>query len=177
MSTRNSNGKTRRACPPRSRPQRLASRALHRIAAVRKQQGISSRTAARQLGTDLRSVRQQEDENTDLTLSELYDWQRVLEVPIADLLVDPGTPLSQPIQQRAKLVRIMKTALSIREKSTSPCVLRMAETLVHQLVEVMPELAEVSPWHSVGHRRSLEEYGRVVERRMPDDVFCLRGFD
>ena len=177
MSSRNSNGMNRRARPPRSRPERLARRALHRIAAVRKQQGISSRTAARQLGSDLRKVREQEDENSDLSLSELYDWQRVLDVPIADLLVEPGTPLSQPVQLRAQLVRVMKTALSIREKSTSPNVVRMADTLIQQLIEMMPELAEVSPWHSVGHRRSLDEYGRVVERRMPDDVFCLRGFD
>ena len=177
MSIRKSNRTNRRACPTRSRPHRRASKALHRIATVRLQQGISSRTVARQLGTDVREIRQQEEEHTDLNLSELYDWQRVLEVPIADLLVDPGTPLSQPIRQRAQLVRVMKSALSIREKATSPSLLRMAETLVHQLVEIMPELAEVSPWHSVGHRRSLEEYGRVVERRLPDDVFCIRGYD
>ena len=35
----------------------------------------------------------------------------------------------------------------------------------------MPELAEVSAWHSVGQRRSLNEYGKVVDRRLRDDFF------
>ena len=52
----------------------------------------------------------------------------------------------------------------------------MAETLVEQLVEIMPELKNVSPWHTYGQRRSLEEYGRVVERRLSDDAFEA-GFD
>ena len=32
------------------------------------------------------------------------------------------------------------------------------------------ELVDVSPWHTVGQRRTLEDYGRVVERQLPDDV-------
>jgi hypothetical protein len=35
----------------------------------------------------------------------------------------------------------------------------------------MPELQEVGPWHSVGQRRSLDEVGQVVERRIRDDFF------
>jgi hypothetical protein len=43
--------------------------------------------------------------------------------------------------------------------------------LVEQLVELMPELAHVTAWHAVGHRRSLEEYGRIAERVYPDEAF------
>ena len=32
----------------------------------------------------------------------------------------------------------------------------MAENLVEQLLDLMPELKEGSPWHSVGQRRSLD---------------------
>jgi hypothetical protein len=33
----------------------------------------------------------------------------------------------------------------------------------------MPELEHVSPWHEVGQRRGLDEYGVVVDRRLADD--------
>jgi hypothetical protein len=39
----------------------------------------------------------------------------------------------------------------------------MAQTLCEQLTEMMPELKEVAPWHTVGQRRSLDEMGRVAE--------------
>jgi hypothetical protein len=39
--------------------------------------------------------------------------------------------------------------------------------LSEQLVEIMPELKQVAPWHSVGQRRTLDEYGRIVERQIP----------
>ena len=64
----------------------------------------------------------------------------------------------------------MKTAAAIHERSVTPGLKRMAETLVDQLVEIMPELKDVSPWHTYGQRRSLEEFGRVMERRCSDSV-------
>ena len=116
-------------------------------------------------------VRMQEDETNDLRISDLLRWQQVLGVPLQDLLVDPGTSLSTPVMERARLVRLMKTAAAIKENAESVGVQRLAEMLIQQLVEVMPELGEVSAWHSVGQRRSLEEYGRIVERRISDDFF------
>ncbi|MEM7313079.1 MAG: hypothetical protein AAF497_07990 [Planctomycetota bacterium] len=144
---------------------------LHRVAEVRKQQGLSLRSAARQMGTDVRKLRVQEADATDLKLSELYEWQRVLGVPIAELLVDPGNPLSESVLARARLVRIMKTVKALAENATTPAIQRLAETLKVQLVEIMPELEEVGPWHSVGQRRSLDEYGRAAERLISEDAF------
>ena len=144
---------------------------LHRISAVRCEQGVSVRTAARHLGLEPAEVRRQERETTDLTLSELYEWQRLLDVPVADLLVDPGSPLSRPVLERARLLRLMKTAQAILESSHAVGVRRMAETLINQLLEIMPELAEVGSWHSVGQRRSLDEYGRVMEQSIPTSMF------
>jgi hypothetical protein len=43
--------------------------------------------------------------------------------------------------------------------------------LISQLVELMPELQEVSAWHSVGQRRTQEEMGRIIERTIPDSFF------
>lgn len=160
--------------PPDSggRPKRL-----HRIAAVRQQQGISLRTAARQMRKDVASLRKQEEETADLTLSELLAWQQVLRVPLSDLLEDPGVALSAPVLDRARLVRLMKTAVSIKEIAESKRVQRLTAMLIEQLVEIMPELREVSAWHSVGQRRSLNEYGQVVERRISEDCFRQRNHE
>ena len=144
--------------------------ALHRIRAVRLQQGVSLRSAARQMGSDIRSLRLQEQESTDLRLSDLHKWQKALDVPLTDLVEETDEPLSRPVLERARLIRLMKTAKAIEERSPTASVSRMAETLVSQLVEIMPELEDVSPWHQFGQRRSLDEFGRVVDRRMSDDL-------
>jgi len=145
-------------------------RPLHRIQDVRRLQGMSLRTAARQLGTDVRAIRAQEQASTDLRLSDLYRWQRALEVPVGELLVDDDEPLSRPIRERAQLVKVMKTARALLETVTSPSAHRMAENLIDQLQELMPELKEVSPWHSVGQRRGLDEVGRIAEQPISDEM-------
>lgn len=137
---------------------------LHRIAEVRRQQGISLRSVARQMNQDVREVKLQEDEGCDLRLSELYRWQQALEVPVSDLLVDDDAPLSAPVMERARMVKLMKTAAALHEKAESASLKRMTETLIEQLVEIMPELKGVSPWHAVGQRRTLDEVGKAVER-------------
>jgi len=138
---------------------------------------MSLRTAARQLGSNVRETRNQEDESSDLRLSDLYKWQAALNVPISDLLVDPGTPLSPPVMERAQMVRLMKTAMALLELAPTARIRRLARMLVEQLVEVMPELDGVGPWHSVGQRRSLDEYGRIVERCVPDDFLQVSHLD
>jgi transcriptional regulator with XRE-family HTH domain len=145
--------------------------ALHRIAAVRQQQGISLRGLARQLRKSVAELEAEEDEATDLRLSRVYWWQRVLEVPIAELLIDSNSPLSAPVLERARLVRIMKTVAAIAEKSEGTSIKRLAQTLAEQLVELMPELEGVSPWHTVGQRRTLDELGRIAERPYSEDIW------
>ena len=154
----------------RSRRTGPSPQRLHRIATVRQQQGVSHRCAARRLGKDIGEIKAQEEEKSDLKLSDLYAWQSVLDVPLEELLVDPGSPLSSPVMERARLVRLMKTAAAIHEDAKNPAIQRLAERMVDQLIEIMPELAEVGAWHSVGQRRSMDDYGRVVERRLSEDL-------
>jgi transcriptional regulator with XRE-family HTH domain len=142
---------------------------LHRIQEVRRLQGMSLRTASRQLGLDVRAIRAQEQGTTDLKLSDLYRWQQALDVPVAELLVEDDEPLSRPVKERAQMVRVMKTARALMETAESPSTSRMAENLIEQLTELMPELKEVSPWHSVGQRRGADEMGRIAERTISDD--------
>lgn len=148
-----------------------SNKRLQRIAEVRREQGVSLRSVSRQMGKTVSVVRAEEDESNDLTISELLEWQEVLGVPLQDLLVDPSPALSKPVMERARLVRIMKTAAAIQESAEKDSgISRLAVMLIEQLVEVMPELADVSAWHSVGQRRSLDEYGRIVDRRINDDL-------
>jgi transcriptional regulator with XRE-family HTH domain len=144
---------------------------LHRIRTIRQQQGITLRCAARRLNLSIDQVKAQEAEMADMLLTMLYRWQEVLGVPVADLLVDEGNPLSEPVLKRAQLVRVMKTAAAIFAHVESEPVQRLAQMLVDQLIEIMPELKEVSPWHAVGQRRTREDVGRVAENPFPASLF------
>ena len=150
-------------------------RPLHQIAKIREQQGISLRSAARRMQLDVSEVRALENEESDMLLSTLYRWQEALEVPVADLLVDQDDPLSAPVLQRARLIRLMKTAAAMREAAQTDQLRRMADMLAEQLVEIMPELKDVSPWHTVGQRRSLDEMGRCADQTVPDEWFFGAG--
>ncbi len=152
-----------------SKPPTGAAPALQRLALVRNQQGFSQRNMARRLGVDQNVVSQQEEESADCPVSVLYLWQRVLQVPVADLLVDSNVLLSTAVMERARLVKLMKTAQSIKEKVQGKPLGQMATALVEQLLEIMPELHDVAAWPSTGQRRTLDDLGRIVERRMSDD--------
>lgn len=96
-------------------------------------------------------------------------------MPIAELLVESDNALAQPLRQRAQLVRLMKTALSLLEQAETRPTRAMAQTLVDQLVEVMPELQGISAWHAIGRRRSLNELGAAATRSLSEDIFYKRG--
>lgn len=146
-------------------------RPLHRLAAVRRLQGMSRRTVARRLNVEVSEIRREEEETCDLPLSKLYQWQEALEVPIAELLVESEDTLSNPLMQRAQLVRLMKTALAIVESAEREPMRLLGQTLVDQLTDIMPELRGVSAWHAVGKRRRLDELGIAAQRTLSDDVF------
>ena len=146
-------------------------RQLHRIADARHRQGVSLRSVARRLGKSVDQVRRLEEPTADMLVSELYEWQRALEVPLVDLLVDLNAPLSQPVLTRARLLKIMKTVRAIKEATKCVSIERMSTMLEQQLVEIMPELKDVAAWHSVGQRRSHDELGRTAERVIPESFF------
>ena len=143
-----------------------ANRPLHQLAAVRRREGLSRRAVARRMGTDIATVKQQEEQADDMLLSELYRWQKALGVPVVELLTDAEESLSPPVFKRAQMLRLMKTAAAILEQSKHASVQRMATMLIGQILEIMPELENVSPWNAVGQRRSLDELGKAAERRL-----------
>ena len=140
----------------------VAKRKLHRIAEVRASQGISERTMCRRLNIDAKQLRAIEDPEADLKLSQLAIIREALEVPFADLLVENDS-LSRPVQERAQLLKIMKTAVSLKECKLATRGARLAEMLCEQLVALMPELAEVGGWPEFGSRRSSDSVARILE--------------
>jgi transcriptional regulator with XRE-family HTH domain len=147
------------------------SRPLHRLAAVRRAQRVSRRLLAQRLNVDVDTIKQQEKETTDISLSTLYQWQSVLEVPIGELLAESGDCLSPPVLKRARMVRIMKTARFIAEHAKQPSIRGMARNFVTQLVDLMPELRHIGAWHLVGRRRSPDEQGVAVQRGLSVEDF------
>jgi len=141
-----------------------ADRPLHRLRRVRRQQGVSLHTMAQRLRTTVGDVKWQEQEKADLLLSKLYRWQKVLDIPVAELLVEPDEPLSPPVMKRARMVRLMKTVAAILERSQEPAIERLARMMADQLIEIMPELEGVGPWNAVGQRRTMDELGQAAQR-------------
>ena len=153
-----------------------AARPLHRIRTTRRQQGISIRSVARRMRVKIEQAKLQEEESSDLSLSTLYKWQKALEVPVANLLVDLDGPLSEPVLKRARMLKLMKTAASILQNTDSEPVTRLAHMLCDQLIEIMPELEDVSPWHTIGDTRTLDELGRVADNPVPERLFFDSNF-
>jgi hypothetical protein len=146
------------------RPQRL-----QKLSEARRRQGLSVRCVAQRLGRTVTEIRAQEDEHADLLISELYRWQAALEVPIEELLEEPDDTLSTRVLTRARLLKIMKTTMAIRRAARSESERRLTRLLTEQLLEIMPELKEVSGWPAVGHRRRADEIGRIGENPISDD--------
>ncbi len=135
----------------------------NRVALVREQQGISQRTMARRLGIDLKTYQALEAPGADLRLSQLAALQVALEVPLVDLLEDTQA-LSRPVAERAKMIKVMKTAAAMRETHSNARIERMVLTLCAQLIDVMPELAEVSGWPQYGSRRGQSALGKALSQ-------------
>ena len=144
---------------------------LHRLCPARRREGISLRNVAQYLGVTMQEVRRQECETTDMPLSVLHKWAKVLGLPMAELVQEPGDSLSTPLVNRAHLVLVMKTAMAILERTGDPQTERLAQTMVDQLMEIMPELRGVTVWHVVGASRRFDELGVAAERRLSDEVF------
>ena len=141
------------------------SQPLHRLKAVRRRQGLSRQRLAERMNVTIEKVRQQESETADLPLSVLYAWQKALDVPLTELLEEPSDALVSPILERSQLLRLTKTVLVVLERARQATIRRMAQSMHEQLVEMMPELANVIPWRADGKRRRRRESAVTAQRR------------
>ena len=90
-------------------------------------------------------------------------------MPLTELLVEDNSELSTPVSQRARMIRVMKTVAAIRQESDLNAIQRLVERLYTDLIDIMPELKDVSPWPAVGSRRPVGDCGRILERKIADD--------
>ena len=130
---------------------------MHCIRSIRLEKGVSLQSVASRTGEDAASLERQEQELTDLKLSDLHKWREALDVPLSELIVDLDAPVQRPAMERTRIVQLFQTAETIYARSPSLALKRMAHTLVEQLVEIMPELASISPWHRDGSRQLDED--------------------
>lgn len=151
----------------------VATGPFHRIREVREQQAVTIRTISRRTGLSMRQLREEEKPSSDLPVSVLMRWQAALEVPLAELLVEPDMRLSQSIAHRAKLVKLMKTTLSLCENVTDARTKRLSQMLHEQVLDLMPELSEVSSWPNIGSRRGSEEIGRIGQHPISLDGMSM----
>jgi len=112
---------------------------MHRISAVRRQQGVSLREVARRMRKSRRKLICQEAKTSDLTLSELWAWQSALGVPIGKLLIDRAGPLNVPKIDRSTIDRLAGIATNILDDAPTTNVKRLATAMVLQLREIIPE--------------------------------------
>jgi hypothetical protein len=61
--------------------------------------------------------------------------------------------LSLPPSQRAGMVRLMKMALTMLNQAPSAAMKELAQGMVDQLTEIMPELRAVTAWPETVQRR------------------------
>ena len=156
----------------RQASRRQHSDKLHRIRDARVAEGMSLRTVSRRTNVRIKELQRQEDAQADLRLSTLYMWQRALRIPTGELLVEPDHQLSDPIRRRACLLRLAKTALTLRTSSRDEGVRRLAKTMFNQLLEIMPEVEDIGAWPEFGARRTTKELGRTAQRVIPEDWFA-----
>ncbi len=161
--------------PVSTAPALQCARKLHRLAEVRQTQNMSLAYLAKQLETSVAEAREQEQPESDLLLSRLYRWQKLLNVPVCELLLDPEDYPDNPIRRRSQLVKVMKTVRSILERTQETPIKILAQTLSDQLIEIMPELVHIGPWPSVGQSRETKDLGQAAYRRF--DANVSRHFD
>ena len=146
------------------------SQPLHRISDVRRAQNLSIATLARRLELEVDTVREAEQPASDMLLSILYKWSEAIDVPAAELLVEPDALPANPLRNRGKLLRIMKTARTICENTHEKSIATIAQTLIDQLIDLMPELETVTSWPTIGQSRHHKEYGQIAYRRVDSSL-------
>lgn len=144
--------------------------AYHRIAKVRENQGMSIQSCARKLGISVSEAREQEKPTSDLTISQLTAWKRVLEVPFSEIVIQTEDEPADPIRNRAMLLKVMKSVKSVRQHSREERIRILADNAISQLVALMPELEQVSAWPDVGQSHESRAPGVVATRRFDPEV-------
>lgn len=146
------------------------SQPLHRIREIRAQQEVTLRALARKMHVPMREIRAQEDPSCDLPLTALYRWQQALRVPASEILVEPGDKLSSPVNIRARLLRMMKTIITILDKPQPERTTNLLENLRNEILAVMPEIENIDRWHGSNATRGADDIAAAVLRQIDEEL-------
>ena len=113
---------------------------FHRLADARKQQGVTLKNIARRMGISMEEATRQENTGGDLKLSELHAWRSVLDLPVSELLFEVQSELSPPLFERARMLRLTKTVLELRNKNRDTRLEYMLQMLLEQILEILPDM-------------------------------------
>ena len=116
---------------------------LHRLAAVRRAKKMPRRVLAQRLGITVQELRMKE-ESSDLSISTLCHWASVLDVPITELVVEPGECSAPTRLARVQAARLMHVAAKLRDRARRRSIQRLAQTFVEQLAEILPTLEQLA---------------------------------
>ncbi len=126
---------------------------------TRIREGFSHRTLARRLGISTSEYALLESADHQLTVRELLECCRVMNLPPAELLDD-----EELVAMRANALRAYKSAKTIQRLCTSRQQVIMVERLCEELLEIIPSmnqrrkgLHEVAGWPKIGYRRGNDE--------------------
>lgn len=158
----------------RRKPGLPAQEKLHRLAEIRRREGISVRAMARRLGVTSTEVRRQERSFTDIPLRVVAEWAAALRMPIGELVADANDGLPPHLHRRANLLRAMKAARAIERRAKEKTVRLLAADISQRLLAVMPELVEVSAEQDLAEKRQLP-LGRIATETIP--IAWLTGAD
>ena len=150
--------------------QAKAMQPLHRLREIRAQQDVTLRALSRKMHVPMREVRAQEDPACDLPLTALYRWQQALRVPAAEILVEPGDKLSSPVNIRARLLRMMKTIVTILDKPQPERTVNLLENLRNEILAVMPEIEDIDRWHGSNSARGADDIAAAVLRPIDEEL-------
>ena len=143
---------------------------LHRLREIRAQQDVTLRALSRKMHVPMREVRAQEDPSCDLPLTALYRWQQALRVPAAEILVEPSDKLSSPVNIRARLLRMMKTIVTILDQPQSERTTNLLENLRNEILAVMPEIENIDRWHGSSNARGSDDIAAAVLRQIDEEL-------
>ena len=146
---------------------------LHRLREIRRRKKLSQRVVAGRMGVSVAIVELQERETCDIPLSTLHRWHRALGVPLAELLREQPTGLSPLKVNGGQMVRLMQTALTIFDEARHARDKRLAQALVGQLLDIVPELRKVKRWKRSRRPHASLKHSGSTDMALPENVFRL----
>lgn len=161
----------------------------HRVKKRREEENLSIEVCAKKMKISVKEARRQEDPYSDLLLSQLAAWEKVLDMDTLLLLGDD--PIRDPFEDREFLLRIIKyvktlyTVLNeLKEMAREDHedwedpeyrvyrvylmrILRILKSMMDMILEKIPELKDVSALPEVGKSHEAKDGAASYRRFNP----------